>query len=223
MRNPEIDEIQRALNGELPGREAHLLMVPPGRPLLLPEERKEDVLRSAVLAALILREGSLHFCLTRRSAKLKHHPGQISFPGGRIDTADDGATGAALRELREETGIEAHKVDLLGRLSEVYVPVSNFCITPLVGYINDPDVPFSINTREVDELIFLPVSAFLEKRNQIYQPVETTTGRIIVPGYRVKNCWIWGATAMMIAEFSWLLKQHADPGEGYSNNARTDR
>jgi 8-oxo-dGTP pyrophosphatase MutT (NUDIX family) len=221
MKQFKKDDIIHALKQNLPGGKAHTTMLPEGRPLLVPGNNNR-VKKSAVLVSLFETKGKLHFCLTRRSKKLKHHPGQISFPGGRQDKSDTSVQYTALREMEEETGISPSGIEIIGNLSEIYIPVSNFIIYPVVGFMNNTK-PFRANTHEVEEIIALPVSDFLIEKHLMVETFITTSGRTPSPCYKINGYTIWGATAMIIAEFSLLLKQHLARREAYYGNVGNGR
>ena len=173
-------------------------MLPPGRALLLPSEQV-NYHDSAVLILLFPLNDKINVCLIRRPSTMKNHAGQIAFPGGRKEKEDADMVQTALREAQEEIGIEAHTVEVLGRLSTVYVQISDFLITPVVGWLNEfPDT--MIDSSEVDEIIFISLGELADSVNRCEREMETRTGRIKVPGYEINGCFIWGATAMMLAE-----------------------
>jgi len=212
-----IQDVEEVLKQELPGKKAHSRMLPEGRSLEMPTEKFAKVKESAVLVFLILKDHQLHFCLTRRNRNMKHHPGQISFPGGRREENESTMAETALRELEEETGSDKTKVKIIGRLSELYVSVSNFIIHPIVGYI-DHEPEFKIDPEEVEELILLPVESFFDKKNIVSIEIDTTSGKLNVPCFRIKETIIWGATAMIVAEFTALLSELVHPKVKYSDN-----
>ncbi len=128
---------------------------------------------------------------------MKFHPGQIAFPGGRIEPGET-ALETVLRETFEEIGVDPGKIEIAGALSELYVSASQFLIQPFVGWIREKP-SFTINSNEVEKLIFFPL---LKYRNlSDYVEIDITTKKIIVPCIRFENEIIWGATAMILAEF----------------------
>ena len=202
--NISVENIQEALNLELPGAVAHKKLLPPGRPLDLPDKKKNSCKKSAVLLFLINKNNELHLCFTRRNSTMKHHPGQISFPGGQFDENETAPVEVALRELEEETGVKRNNILVLGHLSDLYVAVSNFIIHPVVGYTNYlPD--FNINFHEVDEIIIIPLSSFFESSNLSTAIRSTSIGILEVPCFKINGYEIWGATAMIISELLMLL------------------
>lgn len=158
---------------------------------------------SAVLVALIEREGLLHVVLTKRSLHLKHHPGQISFPGGKVDKSDINPQATALRESEEEIGLAKTAVNILGQLPQ-YHTISGFEITPVVALL-DSKSTFKQNDDEVSEIFFVPLQHFLNSSNHIAVRVlsEKNTYPVYFMPYLHYN--IWGATAAILKDLSYLL------------------
>ena len=137
---------------------------------------------------------------------MKNHAGQIAFPGGKREKEDVDLIQTALREAEEEIGLRRESVEILGRLNTVYVQISNFLITPVVGWISEmPEI--RIDSSEVDEVIFVSLEDLTNEQNRCDREMETRTGRIFVPGYEIDGCFIWGATAMILAELSDIVLQ----------------
>jgi 8-oxo-dGTP pyrophosphatase MutT (NUDIX family) len=200
-----VQDIQNALKQELPGAEAHSIMAPTGRQLEAPKNIKPQ--QSAILIPLFYHSNKLHTCLTRRNHQLKKHPGQISFPGGRYELYDSNTQATALRETHEEIGIKPENVRILGKLSNLYIPVSNFMITPYIGLI-ERDVIFKIDKNEVSEVIQVALSELLHQGTHTHQPVEIAGEDVNVPCYIINGNVIWGATSMILAELEAILKKH---------------
>jgi 8-oxo-dGTP pyrophosphatase MutT (NUDIX family) len=126
------------------------LVLPPGR-----------VLRpAAVLIAVWLRPNGARLILTKRASHLQHHPGQIAFPGGKVDAGDDGAVGAALRETHEEVGLPPERVQVLGILPP-HETVTGFSVTPVLGLVRDDFIPIP-EAGEVEEVFTVPLSHVLD-------------------------------------------------------------
>lgn len=198
--HPEIllQQLKKQLKNQLPGSISHVKMLPPGRVLALPANQI-NYHDSAVLILLFPFQDQIQFCLIRRPATMKNHAGQIAFPGGKREKEDINLIQTALREAHEEIGLDRDAVEVLGLLSTVYVQISDFLITPVVGwYAGFPDV--QIDSSEVDEAIFVSLEDIANHENRREREMETRTGRIFVPGYEIDGCFIWGATAMMLAE-----------------------
>ncbi len=126
------------------------LVLPPGR-----------VLRpAAVLIAVWLRPTGAQLILTKRASHLQHHPGQIAFPGGKVDAGDDGAVGAALRETHEEVGLPPERVQVLGILPP-HETVTGFSVTPVLGLVRDDFIPIP-EAGEVEEVFTVPLCHVLD-------------------------------------------------------------
>ena len=151
---------------------------------------------AAVLVPLVNREGGLCVLFTQRSADLPDHPGQISFPGGRVEPDDSDAGAAALREAEEEVGLPRANVDLLGRLAE-YETVTGYRVTPVVGWV---EPPFEVKTDpdEVASVFEVPLAFLLDPANQ--QRHFRMVGDIRRDYYAIpyREHYIWGATAAML-------------------------
>jgi 8-oxo-dGTP pyrophosphatase MutT (NUDIX family) len=160
--------------------------------------------QAAVLVPIVLGS-SPSILLTKRTAHLKRHAGQVSFPGGRIDPDDAHAEGAALREAEEEIGLDPVHVDLVGRLGE-YVTGTGYAITPVVGFL-PPGLTYRPAPDEVEDIFELPLSVVLD-------PAAPTRQRRFSSG-RWRDFWvwpherhfIWGATAGILVHLAELLRQ----------------
>ncbi|MDA3930389.1 MAG: CoA pyrophosphatase [Prolixibacteraceae bacterium] len=200
----KIDTIYKILEQSLPGIKAHSKMLPKGRSL---SYANKIVRESAVLILLYPENNKLYFCLTQRNSNLKHHPGQISFPGGRCENHDSNPSETALRETEEEIGVNSSTIKLLGQLSDVYVSVSNFNIHTFIGWV--PKKPqFKLNASEVEKIITLPLHSIRKSQNHSTETINTSNGKMLVPCYKIEDYVIWGATSMMIAELEVLLEKH---------------
>lgn len=152
-------------------------------------------MEAAILAPLILRDSALHVILTVRPDDLPSHPGQISFPGGRIH-AGETAADAALRETHEEIGVEPHQVELLGAWEPI-VTVLGMRVTPFAGLVDPQAVPRAC-PREVAEIFTAPLDFLMDPANQRAGTREWQgeTRPVIAIPYGGYN--IWGATASML-------------------------
>ena len=191
---------------KLPGLEAQLKM----SPVLRDEDIKgfgdmSNSFKSAVLVIIFLKNNKLNLLLTKRSAKLKKHRGQISFPGGKMDDIDDNLLQTALREAKEEVGFDTNS-EIIGSLTPLLIPITSFHVHQYVTYCEKlPQL--KINPDEVEELIEVPISEFMKTENlKSKQFGITNSGRkIIAPYYDINGIEVWGATAMMISELTELL------------------
>jgi 8-oxo-dGTP pyrophosphatase MutT (NUDIX family) len=151
---------------------------------------------AAVLVPIVDRERELTVLLTRRASHLRHHAGQISFPGGRIEPTDEGPSAAALREAREEIGLPPEHVTLVGYLTPQLV-TSGFWVTPVVGLVR-PAFDLRLDASEVETTFEVPLAYVLDPAN--HRARERTIGTTSIKIYEIPfgayN--IWGATAAML-------------------------
>ncbi len=162
-----------------------------------------DTLRkAAVLIGLVERHNELFVVMTQRAQHLRHHPGQVSFPGGKQEHHDTSLFDTAVRETQEEIGITADNIEVFGQLPPL-VTVSGFSVTPIMAFIQ-PDYRLSIDANEVAAVFEVPLSYLLDKRNLITQRfmIKSQPHRIFAFPYQ--QYLIWGATAQMLH----LLQQH---------------
>lgn len=193
-----LDLLKRQLAARLPGNSSHLKMVPPGRALKLPEDQ-QNFSDSAVLLLLFPYRHELHICLIRRPSTMKNHAGQIAFPGGKREKEDADLIQTALREAHEEIGIDPASLEVLGRLSPVYVEVSSFVITPVLAWMEEkPEI--RQDAHEVDEVLLISLERLAKQEIRCHRELETRTGILCVPGFEIDGSFIWGATAMILAE-----------------------
>ncbi len=158
---------------------------------------------AAVLVPLVDRAGGMTVLLTRRTAHLSAHAGQISFPGGRIEADDADAIAAALRETEEEVGLQRDHITVISRL-DTYVTGTGFEITPIVGIVRLP-FRLAIDPFEVAEAFEVPLDFVLDPANH-HRTERVVDGRrrvFFVLPYEGRN--IWGATAGMLVNLAEVL------------------
>jgi 8-oxo-dGTP pyrophosphatase MutT (NUDIX family) len=200
--------LERRLGRPLPGEAAHQRLSISERPILPLTDvlRRRELRIAAVLVALFPDEvGLTRVVLTRRRAELRDHAGQISFPGGRME-AEESPEEAALREGWEELALQPETVRVLGRLSPLWIPPSDFLIYPVVGAL-DSRPQWTVQDSEVAAVIEAPLEHFMDRGNIHREWWDLRGERRLVPHYRVDEHQVWGATAMVLAELAELWSE----------------
>ena len=196
------NQLLNALKASKPGQKAQLLMAPDFREEeLLQRDNKLASKKSAVLVLFNPFSDELSLIITKRSSRLKVHRGQVSFPGGRADKADKNPIETALRETEEEIGIPRQSIEIIGQLTNLFIPPTNFDVVPVVGFLKT--VPnYNCNPDEVEQVLEVPITKLSDSSN-IKQKVFYTSSSGIdrkAPYYDVMGLEIWGATAMILSE-----------------------
>ncbi len=160
---------------------------------------------AAVLFPLVLQNNELHILFTKRTDNVEHHKGQISFPGGACDDIDDSMNTTALRETEEEIGLQANKIEILGALDDIFIP-TGFVVTPIVGYIESLP-PLQVNCGEVAEILLVALDNFFDetKRRSEIRELKGMKRQIYI--YDVWREPVWGATAVIIKQFTDLFAE----------------
>jgi len=158
---------------------------------------------AAVLIPLYEKEGKCHILFTKRTQQVKHHKGQISFPGGVFDKDDGDMRITALREANEEIGLKESDAQIIGVLDDI-VTVTEFIVTPFIGLIPYP-YPFRLSRIEIEELIEVPLSSLLDKRCFSEGMMDDEHGKRVIYTYQYGKHAIWGATALMLKQLLELL------------------
>lgn len=201
------DFLKARLLRPLPGLDAQKLMAPlrdgiPLRGFQAPESAR----KSAVLLLLFKSDNALKILFTLRSSSLKSHKGQISFPGGRMEPGETPSE-AALREAWEETGLLQEDVEILGYLTELYVPPSNSVMYPVVGFAENIG-NLEPNEAEVEEIFSVDIDSFLKDNALAKEWWQLEGNRVEVPLWRVHHSTpLWGATSMILREFLHLYEE----------------
>ena len=196
-----IEKLKSRLDEDLPGEAAQYRMAPTARPRMQAASPKRQ---SAVLLYLFPQQGDWRIVLMKRTDHGGPHSGQVSIPGGRLEPGEDHRQ-AALREFEEETGIPVHSGQVIGTLSELFIPPSNFLVRPFIAYATDPPC-FNPDPVEVEEIIELPLSALMSDMTVKRSRVRLSTGaRVEAPYFDVEGHVVWGATAMILSELKEIL------------------
>lgn len=178
----------------------------PGRHLAPVEEGIPDgpLKPAAVLVPIVLREPEPTLLLTRRTDHLHHHPGQVSFPGGRVEVSDTSPVETALRETEEEISLSRSHVELLGHLPD-YLTGTGFQVTPVVGLVSPP-FELRLDAFEVAEAFEVPLSFLLDVSNHQRHVAEVRGHRREYYAMPYGEYFIWGATAGMIVSLQRFLQ-----------------
>lgn len=196
------EQIKQVLSLGLPGAKAQLKLAPEGRELT--GQSKYTVNASVLIPIYMAVDGEYHTVFMKRTSYKGHHSAQISFPGGKFEPADKTLENTATRETEEEIGLSQKSVQIIGKITELYIPVSNFQVHPYIGAyakeaiftLEESEVEYVISS-SLKELISLPISKKeMQFEGHTYQ----------VPYYSIKNEMIWGATAMILSEFIEIIK-----------------
>jgi len=205
-----LQTVRTALQLPLPGRAAQLTMAVRPRPGDRPDLPDPCPNEGAVLLLLYERQDLLVLPLTRRTQTVETHKGQVSLPGGAREPQDHSFAETALRETCEELGIPEATVEVLGALTPLYIPPSRFCVYPYVGHASHV-YPLRPDPNEVAEVIEVPLEHLLDPTTRQVEIHFRDEERFQVPIYQVASQKVWGATAMILAEFLALLSAAQAP------------
>jgi len=161
------------------------------------------LIESAVLIPLIEEDNQLSVLLTKRASHLKHHGGQVCFPGGKVEQQDNSFVDTALREAQEEIGIATDKVKILGQLHP-FQTITGFSITPVVALIPS-NVQYNIDKNEVAEIFHVPLHHFLQTDKHYTIDIQHKTGNHKVHFMPYEHYNIWGATAAILKDLCNLV------------------
>lgn len=202
------DLIKKIRDTNLLGENAHSIYSPPYRPLLSYDEiLKRNPRFAAVNILLYLKNDEWFFPLmVRTENENDRHSGQISLPGGSREEVDKNFAETAIRETSEEIGIEKHYIRIIREMSPIYIPPSNFYVHPYISFTKK-NPKFILQESEAVELIEFPVTSILDLSTQPQLMVLPSSRGIEVPVINFNDYIIWGATSMILSEFSQLLKK----------------
>ncbi len=201
-----IQNLQNRFQEGLPGRSFQIKMSFSARIQFM--DVPANARQSAVLALLFFENDAPHILLMERSGqKNDPHSRQISFPGGSLDKTDASLESCALRETFEEVGIAFEKIKIIGALTPLYIPVSNFKVNPFLAYTTENLTDF-ILSHEVNAVIKTPIALLLNDENTKREIMRVGPDKVLLetPYFDVLGHKVWGATAMMLSEILELLK-----------------
>ncbi len=206
-----IDHLQERLAHPLPGRPAQYSLAHADRQdrSVIPDNPK----LAGVLVLFYPKDKGWHLVLIERTSKYAQdrHKGQISFPGGRHEESDTSMIDTALREAEEEVGVNPSQVEILGPLSDLYIPVSNFHVFPQVGFTTEAPT-FVPQPTEVKSILEVPFDLFQMPDALQRMDMPIYDGIILpnVPHFKIFGKVVWGATAMMLGELLEVVKGHPE-------------
>lgn len=202
-----IEDIKAALSEPLPGWDMQRRMAPQNRRTDIDRGFlvRDDYRESSILLLLYPNNDDLHFILIRRPEYEGVHSGQIAFPGGRRE-GDESYETTALREAYEEVGVSPEDIRILGALTSMYIPPSNFMVFPFVGYHETKPI-FTPDAREVAEILEPSVQVLADQSIWQWEYREfPNVGRAKIPFLNICGHKVWGATAMILSEFTAILE-----------------
>jgi len=202
-----LNNIDAIKNTQLPGIEAQFKLAPKMRLAYNAKRIQANKPKTAAVLALFYpnQKNNVSILLTKRAIYNGTHSGQISFPGGKVEISDLNLKETALRETFEEVGVLKKEIQVIREITEVYIPPSNFSVTPFIGILNYKPV-LKLNS-EVAKIIEVPFSDLLDDNNIASISITNSYMKeTSVPCFNFDGSIIWGATAMMLSEIKELLK-----------------
>lgn len=195
------------MSESLPGIHAQKVMMPVESTVERFDLNRNDARLGGVMVLFYPKNGEVYLPLTQRHDYGGTHGGQVSFPGGKWEEGDPDLEFTALRETYEEIGVNKASIQVIGRLTDLYIPPSNFKVSPVVGYVKErPD--FKIDPYEVKELIEVPLSLLLHKDTLKRKNIQVRgTYRLDAPFFDIQGKVVWGATAMMLSELVAVVRE----------------
>lgn len=199
--NEFIEKLHSLLQHELPGQASQFKMAPHVR-----LENKHDFYRNAAVMILLYKnDGEWYFVLMKRPEYQGAHSNQVSLPGGIKEARDTDLEATALRETGEELGIDVSKIRVVGALTKLNIPVSGIEVSPFVGFFPDKPV-FIPDPSEVSYLIEVPLADLLNPE-RVKDDIRTILSKPVrVPYFHLNGEQVWGATAMILSEFRYLIR-----------------
>ncbi|TLX73462.1 CoA pyrophosphatase [Labilibacter sediminis] len=211
-----INTLKNQLREKLPGLQAHSIMSPSVRFTGKLKPNKTNTRESSVLIMLYLKNGELHIPFIKRPQYKGAHSGQVSLPGGKSEDYDNSALDTALRETEEEIGINKDNIEILGCLTSIFIPNSNFNVSPFVGFFKGSP-SFYPDNFEVESIIEAPLRQLVDPNTIEKFKKNINNHNIEAPYFNIKNHQIWGATAMIISELKEIIqKLEVSPSSFYN-------
>tara|TARA_B100000900_G_scaffold23693_1_gene18462 strand:+ start:419 stop:1048 length:630 start_codon:yes stop_codon:yes gene_type:complete len=202
-----INKVFESFQNPLPGEKAHLELAPYRKNVKFNFEQNKPKIASTLLL-LYPKENNVYFCLIERPEYQGTHSNQISFPGGKNEEGET-IKQTAIRETYEEIGVDPISINIIGEMTQVYVPPSNYLIHPFVGYL-DLEPSFKADKREVKKIIEVNIEDLFS--DEIIKSKKMTFNRkagdftLEVPYLDLNNEVVWGATSVILNEFRKMLQ-----------------
>lgn len=203
--NTLIEKLKISCQDDLPGKTAQNMLLAKPQVKIAFSNSVEHAIPSAVLILLYPYQDDIHFILTERTNEVQHHKGQISLPGGSWENGEQ-LHETALRETEEEIGISADKTKIIYELTPLFVKVTGYMIHPFVAYITQKPhiVP---DQNEVNNVFTASISELMDPANQLTELMTIREIPVDVPFFKFGKYKVWGATAMILSEFRYCLKE----------------
>jgi 8-oxo-dGTP pyrophosphatase MutT (NUDIX family) len=207
-----IQVIKKQLTKSLPGENAHFQMLSKDMQANRGKvERPAKVKKAAVMILLYQKNEAWFTLLMQRPESPYAHSKEVCLPGGGYEAEDGNLETTALRETEEEFGIDRNVIEVLGPLTDIYIPVSNYEVQPFIGLLKKAPL-LNPDPSEVDEIISVALSDLINHANRKEKNITTSAGDSInnVPYFELEKRTVWGATAMMLSEFIALVTEVAE-------------
>lgn len=205
-----LNSVVKIKHLRLLGEASHAKLSPPYRLELAKKVKaKHKTAKTSAVMALFYPNvnNQTNLVLILRKSYKGVHSAQVGFPGGKYEDQDQDVMQTALRETEEEIGVLQQDIEVVCKLSPIYIPPSNFMVHPFLGFSEQP-LQFKKQDSEVDAIIEVKLNDFLDDTNVITTKVPTSYNiEVDVPAFKLNNHIVWGATAMMLSELKDLLKQ----------------
>ena len=202
--NKIAEQLKARLKKPLPGNEAHLITRIKTKSEVTFPNTKETAIPAAVLILLFPFKDEIQFFLTKRTEDVEHHKGQISLPGG-IRENNETLEKTAVRETKEEVGIDPNTIMNLGSLTPFFIPVTGYIVHPFIGWCKEKPST-QVHDVEVNQLFSVSISELLDENILQNEEWNIRGYDAIVPYYNFGKCKVWGATAAILSEFKLILK-----------------
>jgi 8-oxo-dGTP pyrophosphatase MutT (NUDIX family) len=203
-----FSSLKKRLDQALPGVAAQEKMASSIRSALRLKSQPDELTRKSAVLILFYPEGEqIYLPMIVRPVYSGVHSGQVAFPGGRMEDSDPDYAYTALREANEEIGIQPAAVDVLGKLSPLFIPASNYMVYPVVGAANVRPV-FQLDPREVAQLVEIPLHELQDITRKGFKEIVIRDNLTIqAPFYDLQGQTVWGASAMILSELLAVLQE----------------